>query len=119
MSSTSAPAGRTALVFGASGITGWAIVREALQYPSPTAFSRVIGLTNRPMDPSQFLLPDDSRIHFASGIDLTGAVNKVVDELSGVPGIEDVTDVYFAGENLPNSPWKGANDSRLNPLPYL
>jgi nucleoside-diphosphate-sugar epimerase len=58
--STSTPL--RALVFGASGITGWAIVKEALQYPTPTAFNKVIGLTNRPLTKPQALLPEDDRL---------------------------------------------------------
>jgi hypothetical protein len=98
MFSAPKPEGRTALVFGASGITGWAIVREALLYPTPTAFRRVIGLSNQPIDRSQLLLPEDDRINLISGVDLTASLDTVADSLSGIEGIKDVTDVYFAGE---------------------
>jgi hypothetical protein len=97
MSSAPAVANRTALVFGASGITGWAILREALKYPTPSTFQKVIGLTNRPLDRSKFFLPEDSRLVIVPGVDLTAAVDDVVAKLAGIDGIKDVTDVYFAG----------------------
>ncbi|PTB72171.1 hypothetical protein M440DRAFT_1342790 [Trichoderma longibrachiatum ATCC 18648] len=96
MSSVSAIANRTALVFGASGITGWAIAREALTYPTATTFRRVIGVTNRPLDRVKAFLPDDSRLTLAHGVDLTASVDDVVAKLADIDGIEDVTDVYFA-----------------------
>ncbi len=97
MSSSSDPQRRTALVFGASGITGWAILREALRYPGNTTFSRVIGLFTRPTDREQLFLPADDRLVLASGLDLSKGVDDVANTLKGVEGIQDVTDVYFAG----------------------
>lgn len=91
---------RTALVFGASGITGWAIVREATRYPASDTFNRIIGLTNRPLDPKSSFLPNDDRVILTSGIDLTVGAEIVSGKLRDVPGIEDVTDVYFAGVSL-------------------
>ncbi|KAL6901088.1 hypothetical protein GGI43DRAFT_433838 [Trichoderma evansii] len=106
MSSAPAIANRTALVFGASGITGWAILREALKYPTPSTFRKVIGLTNRPLDRSKSFLPEDSRLTIAHGIDLTGTVDDVVAKLAGIDSIKDVTDVYFAAYVQP----AGASD---------
>ncbi|KAL7920642.1 hypothetical protein ACQKWADRAFT_298062 [Trichoderma austrokoningii] len=106
MSSVPTVAKRTALVFGASGITGWAILREALQYPTPSTFHKVIGLTNRPLDRSQAFLPEDSRLEIVPGVDLTAAVDDVVAKLAGIDGIKDVTDVYFAAYVQP----PGASD---------
>jgi hypothetical protein len=91
---------RTALVFGASGITGWSIVREGVNYPTKTTFSRIIGLTTRPADLSKLLLPDDERISIFSGIDLTKSIDDVAEKLAEVDGIEEVTDVFFAGETV-------------------
>lgn len=87
---------RTALVFGASGITGWAILREAVQYPSASTFCRIIGLTNRPLDKSSAFLPDDERICLVAGIDLTTNAEAVAAKLQEIEGIGDVTDVFFA-----------------------
>ncbi|UKZ81669.1 hypothetical protein TrVFT333_009441 [Trichoderma virens FT-333] len=106
MSSIPTIENRTALVFGASGITGWAILREALQYPTATAFHRVIGLTNRQLDRSTSFLPEDSRLILAHGIDLTRSIDDVVAKLENIEGIKDVTDVYFAAYIQP----PGASD---------
>lgn len=97
MSLASTVANRTALVFGASGITGWAILREALNYPTTSTFHKVIGLTNRPLDRSKSFLPEDDRLVIVAGVDLTTAVDDVAAKLASIDGIEDVTDVFFAG----------------------
>lgn len=86
-----------ALVFGASGITGWAIAKEALSYPSSGTFDRIIALTNRPLKKEEALIPADDRLRLYNGIDLTGGVEKVVSSLASVDGIEGVTHVYFSG----------------------
>ncbi|KAM0262568.1 hypothetical protein ACHAQJ_001613 [Trichoderma viride] len=99
-------ANRTALVFGASGITGWAVLREALEYPTASTFHKVIGLTNRPLDRSKSFLPDDSRLALVHGVDLTASVDDVVAKLAGIDGIKNVTDVYFAAYVQP----PGASD---------
>ncbi|KAL6792232.1 hypothetical protein GGI42DRAFT_179751 [Trichoderma sp. SZMC 28013] len=106
MSSISTIENRTALVFGASGITGWALLREALKYPTTTAFQRVIGLTNRPLDRSTSFLPDDSRLTLAHDIDLTKSIDDVAAKLADIEGIKGVTDVYFAAYVQP----AGASD---------
>jgi len=88
----------SALVFGASGITGWAITRTTLEYPTPTTFSRVIGLTNRPLSLEDSQLPPDPRLSLKSGVDLSGDVEAVVKALANIKGIEEITHVYFTGE---------------------
>jgi len=99
MSAVLNPLERVALVFGASGITGWAILRE-VSHPTNTSFRRVIGLSNRPTDPSQLLLPDSDKITLASGVDLSAGVDQVTAGLSRIDNIEHVTDVFFAGGYL-------------------
>lgn len=93
-----AAAGHQALIFGASGITGWALARQALVYPTPAAFARVVALTNRPLDRAAALLPDDARLALHSGVDLTQDAESVKAALGGIEGIEHTTHVYFAGE---------------------
>ena len=88
-----------ALVFGASGISGWAIVQEALKYPSPTTFNKVIGLTNRPLEKSEALLPEDERLELYSGVDLSGTVSAVEASLKRIEGIQEATHVYFCGKS--------------------
>jgi hypothetical protein len=87
-----------ALVFGASGITGWGIAKQALNYPTPTTFDKVIGLTNRPLSKEQALLPTDDRLVLYSGIDLSAGVDAVRASLGQVDGIAGVTHVYFGGQ---------------------
>jgi hypothetical protein len=87
-----------ALVFGASGITGWGIVQEALTYPTPTTFDKVIGLTNRPLTKAEALLPEDERMVLYSGINLSAGVEAVQASLSQIEGIGGVSHVYFGGK---------------------
>jgi hypothetical protein len=89
---------RRALVFGASGITGWSLVQEALTYPTPTTFDRVIGITNRPLTKGDALLPDNERLSLYSGINLSRGVEAVESGMKGIPGIGGVTHVYFGGK---------------------
>lgn len=86
-----------ALIFGASGITGWAVAKEALNYPNSTSFDQVIGLTNRPLTKEAALLPEDERLQLHSGIDLTAGPSEVEQKLRKIDGIEGVTHVYFSG----------------------
>jgi hypothetical protein len=88
----------SALIFGASGITGWAFAREALSYPTTTTFYQVIGLTHRPLTKAQAFLPEDERLRLYSGIDLTAGASKVEERLKNIDGIEEVTHVFFSGK---------------------
>lgn len=84
------------LVFGASGVSGWACVKEALQFPSSSTFKQVTGLTNRPLSIEDSKLPRDSRLQLVSGIDLTGSVDDVVTSMKEkIEGLDTVTHVIF------------------------
>lgn len=85
-----------ALIFGASGITGWALMNQAVTYPTPTTFSRIIGLSNRPLAAADAQLPADARIELYSGIDLSKGKVEAVEQLRKVKDIEKTTHVYFA-----------------------
>lgn len=93
-----------ALIYGATGIQGWAVVNQLLQgYPSPDSFSQVTALANRP--PCEDMLwPQSNKLQIISGIDL---LNKGGQEalqqqmLEKVPGIETVTHVFFFGTSHP------------------
>jgi hypothetical protein len=87
---------KQALIFGASGISGWSLMQECLIYPTRETFSQVIGLTNRPLKDEDAMLPDDKRWELQSGMDLTKGVDSVVALLKGIKGIEATTHVYFA-----------------------
>jgi hypothetical protein len=85
-----------ALVSGASGISGWSILNQALSYPTPTTFHQITGLTNRPLTFEDACLPSDPRLQLASGVDLTGSVSSVVSSLKGkVKNVESTTHVFF------------------------
>ncbi|PKY04967.1 hypothetical protein P168DRAFT_251949, partial [Aspergillus campestris IBT 28561] len=87
-----------ALVFGASGINGWAFVNALLSdYPSADAFQHVTAFTNRPLSAKDAQWPASSKLQLVSGLDLVGNDEAgVQDELQKrVPHIEGVTAIYF------------------------
>ncbi|KEF60956.1 uncharacterized protein A1O9_02520 [Exophiala aquamarina CBS 119918] len=84
-----------ALIFGASGISGWAVTRAAVLSKPPFAFDKVIGLTNRTLSIKDSSLPEDPRLELKSGLDLSLGVSAVVDVLRTINGIENTTHVYF------------------------
>jgi len=85
----------TALVFGASGVTGRGIIKALLSYPNSTTFSRVIGLTNRPLSSAVARLPVDERLEIYSEINLLEREKSLL-QLEHVPGIQQVTHIYYA-----------------------
>ncbi|KAL3440282.1 hypothetical protein BJX65DRAFT_316749 [Aspergillus insuetus] len=85
-----------ALVFGASGISGWAVTKNLLSYPTATTFSRVIALTHRPRTVEQTGLPQDPRLELYSGIDLRSNLQDVKAQMqSRIPRLDEVTHVYY------------------------
>ncbi|EMD00187.1 hypothetical protein BAUCODRAFT_367934 [Baudoinia panamericana UAMH 10762] len=84
-----------AIVFGASGISGYALMKELTRYPTPTTFSRIIGLTHRPLKKEISLLPEDERLELYSDLDLLDR-NKTLLQMQHIPGVEHTTHVYFA-----------------------
>ncbi|CAG7963269.1 unnamed protein product [Penicillium nalgiovense] len=91
-----AQTGKHALIFGASGISGWALLNQTLQYPTPTTFSRVTGLCNQPWIKKDTYISDDQRLNIVSGIDLTQSVEVVKAQLKEkVEKVESVDVVFF------------------------
>lgn len=89
---------KVALVFGASGISGWAVAKNCLSYPSTETFRRVIALTNRPRSQKECGLPDDDRIELYSGINLRGSLDEVLKGMmENIPHLEEVTHMYYCG----------------------
>ncbi|KAF7978262.1 hypothetical protein HWV62_1092 [Athelia sp. TMB] len=85
-----------AIIIGASGISGWRVVKELLQYPTPTTFGSVTGVTNRPLTVEEAGLPVDARIRLVSGVDLTASPDSVIKTLQErVPTIEEITHAYI------------------------
>jgi len=92
--------GRHALVMGASGISGWAIVNQLLRgYPQNGVFSKVTAVTNRPLSRQDTLWPDNENLRLVSGLDLISGSQQDLQESMKrkIRDIEDVTDVYFYG----------------------
>ncbi|KAL4919161.1 hypothetical protein BDW62DRAFT_46140 [Aspergillus aurantiobrunneus] len=89
---------RHALVFGASGITGWGAVNELLSnYPTPDAFQRVTALTNRPLSVEDSQWPASEKLSIVSGLDLLSGDQAALEEAmrQRIPQAESVTHVYF------------------------
>ncbi|KAH7000002.1 hypothetical protein EDB80DRAFT_726028 [Ilyonectria destructans] len=88
-----------ALVFGASGITGWAITNLILKgYPTPDTFESVTALTNRPLAAEAAQWPSSSKLQIVSGIDILTPKGQsgLEEELkSKVTHMSKVTHVYF------------------------
>ncbi|KAI9371742.1 hypothetical protein BJX61DRAFT_548093 [Aspergillus egyptiacus] len=87
-----------ALVFGASGITGWGVVNALLSdYPTPDAFSRITALTNRPLSVDDSQWPASKKLSVVSGLDLLSGDQASFEESmrQRVPQIESVSHVFF------------------------
>jgi len=94
--------GNHALIYGASGISGWAIVNAILNgYPSKDAFSRVTAMVNRPLTREMALWPDDPRLQIVSGVDLVKGTQEELEKQikEKVKDVETVTQVYFYCES--------------------
>ena len=90
--------GKSALVFGASGVSGWSFVNEILNdYPKKGTWDKVHALTNRPLSLKDSHWPDDSRLNIVSGIDLLKGTQEELEVAlkAACPGIEKVTHVYY------------------------
>lgn len=97
---------KVALVFGASGISGWAFVNQCLDdYPRKGVWNGVVALTNRPLTREQSNWPDDDRLDIVSGIDLLeGSQQDVEDKLAtSVPKLDQITHVIYVGASLAHS----------------
>ena len=89
---------KSALVFGASGVTGWSFPNEILNdYPKKGVWGKVHALTNRPLSQKQSLWPEDPRLNIVSGIDLLKGTQEELEATikEKIEGIEDVTHVFY------------------------
>jgi hypothetical protein len=96
--------GKRALVFGASGVTGWSFVNEFLNdYPKKGIWEGVVAMTNRPLKPEDSLWPADPRLQIVSGVNLLGSQEEIDKALKDkVKDIEKITHVYYLGiDNCP------------------
>jgi hypothetical protein len=98
---------KTALVFGASGVSGWSFVNEMLNgYPEQGVWAKVHALTNRPLTREASTWPASPRLNIVSGIDLLAGTQEELEDTirSKVTGIENVTHVYYLGMLETHSP---------------
>lgn len=90
--------GKHALVYGASGITGWAIVNQILNgFPAENTFDKVTALTNRPLSPETAQWPSSQKLQVVSGLNLLDGDQATLEKTmkDRVSQIETVTHVYF------------------------
>lgn len=90
--------GKRAVVFGASGVTGWSFVNEILgDYPSKGVWDGVVALTNRPLKQEDALWPKDSRLQVVSGVDLLQGSQEDLEQTlqSKVQDIDKATHVFY------------------------
>ena len=93
--------GKRALVYGASGVTGWSFVNEILHdYPKQSLWDGVVALTNRPLAQEDSLWPADPRLQIVSGIDLLKGTQEDLETAlkERVNNVDKVTHVYYLGE---------------------
>ncbi|KXJ96353.1 hypothetical protein Micbo1qcDRAFT_210679 [Microdochium bolleyi] len=89
---------KTALVFGASGVTGWAMVNEIINdYPKKGTWKKVYALTNRPLSREASCWPDDPRLDIVSGIDLLQGSQDELEQVmkDKIKGVENITHVIY------------------------
>jgi hypothetical protein len=94
---------RHAIVFGCTGISGWALVNQLLSgYPAIDTFEKVTAISNRPFDLDSAQWPcrdDDNCLQIVSGIDLLAedviSLQAILSEK--VSSVETVSHIYFAG----------------------
>ncbi|MDI1492514.1 MAG: hypothetical protein OHK93_003728 [Ramalina farinacea] len=93
------------------------IVRECLVYPSPTTFSRIIGLTNRALKKEDTLLPQNTdRYELYSGMDLSHGVNIAVEKLKSIKDVVKTTHVYFTAYTGHGKDFQGLKEANVDIL---
>ncbi|KAI1123326.1 hypothetical protein F5Y10DRAFT_252006 [Nemania abortiva] len=110
-----------AIVFGASGLIGWAVVDQLLHsHPEPGAFSKVTAVTNRKVKLSESHWPESRTgcpdLQLVSGIDLRrGDGTTLAESLKGaVEDIHAVTHVfYLAFTSIPDDVEEVAVNRRM------
>ncbi|CBX98937.1 hypothetical protein IAQ61_007455 [Plenodomus lingam] len=109
--SKTTPPSPTALVYGATGVTGWGLCKNLLEQQADSAstptFSRVIGVCKQPAQDLGLFL-EDKRFELVDGVDLLQGEDSVVEVLKEVKGIENVTHVFYVANR--NSPSDGPDE---------
>jgi nucleoside-diphosphate-sugar epimerase len=92
-----------ALVFGASGVSGWAVVDQLLKgYPDNERWDKVTALTNRPLNIDVSLWPNKDGLQIVSGINLLkGSTEDLMQVMKDKIGdVDNVTHVFYYGESI-------------------
>ena len=91
---------KRALIFGASGVSGWSFVNEILNdYPKKGIWDGVVAMTNRPLRQEDSLWPADSRLQIVSGVNLLASQEDIEGALKEkVEDIAKVTHIYYLGK---------------------
>ncbi|EGD90751.1 hypothetical protein H112_02217 [Trichophyton rubrum D6] len=105
-----APNARHALVLGASGISGWSLINQLLQsYPRAGTWSRITGVTRKPMNSEEVSSwpqsREDQAFRLVSGFDIHNdpkqtLMAKFQEE---VPDIHTVTHLYYLIQDPPSN----------------
>lgn len=91
---------RHALVFGASGISGWAVVDQLLRdYPAAGTWDKVTALTNRPLSLETSQWPKTNNLRIVSGLNLLEPSQEVFNETmkQQIPDTDTVTHIFYYG----------------------
>ncbi|CAK4031922.1 Hypothetical predicted protein [Lecanosticta acicola] len=91
--------GKKALIWGASGVTGWSFVNEILNdYPEKGTWDSVTALTNRPLKQEDSLWPRDSRLQIVSGVNLLAGQEDI--EAALKEHVKDIDKITHASTDL-------------------
>lgn len=93
--------GKHAIVFGASGITGWAVVNELLSNsPQSNLFDKVTALTNRPLLTASSVWPQTNKLQIVSEIDILRGTQADLENLlrEAIPDVHTITQLFYNGE---------------------
>ena len=109
MAQSKSTTGAHALVFGASGLAGWAVVDQLLSnYPTQGTFSQLTALVNRPLNVADSYWPSPSpsrpKLQLVPHVNLLrGSVEELTDFLKHEVGdIENVTHAFYFGVSDPS-----------------
>lgn len=91
------------MVFGCSGINGWALVNQLLSgYPATGTFTKVTAIANRPFKPQDAGWPrqTEDRLQIVSGINLLAADDLSLKQtlVEKVSSVETISHIYYAGK---------------------
>ncbi|KAF7185723.1 Short chain dehydrogenase sirQ [Pseudocercospora fuligena] len=89
--------GKRAIVFGASGVTGWSFINEILHdYPQTGLWEGVVAMTNRSLKQEDSLWPADPRLQIVSGVNLLDSQDTIEAKLKdNVQHVGDITHVFY------------------------